>query len=239
MIEQATALAETRGWDYEFVSPLHIALMVPLPGFGQSILWKIFCSVDGQAWGFLTLQEFLTYSERSEETRMAIRCLKQFVAPAELDVLSEPDCCIRYALDLDLEEGVENHRGGRAIDDTLVHMDMAWAVLQLVNWGDKSAYEAIAHVSALELQELRSVVTAGTQKNRRPEMAPAQDDFKIPPEKLDELNAAVESTVSEYFKRSPDADPLDGISVTVNFAFGLGRDLDAHAAGKTISVNLD
>lgn len=60
-----------------------------------------------------------------------------------------------------------------------------------------------------------------------------------PPEKLDELNAAVESTVSEYFKRSPDTDPLDGMSVTVNFAFGLGRDLDAHAAGKTISVNLD
>lgn len=181
MIEQAAALAETRGWDYEFVSPLHLALMVLSPRFRTVHPMEIFCSVDGQAWGFLTLQEFLTHSEWSEETRMAIRCLKQFVAPAELDVLSEPDCCIRYALDLDIEEGVENHPGGRAIDDTLAQMDMAWAVLQLVNWGDKSANEAIAHVSALELQELRSVVTAGTQKNRRPEMAPAQDDFKIPP----------------------------------------------------------
>lgn len=66
-----------------------------------------------------------------------------------------------------------------------------------------------------------------------------QDDFKIPQEKLEELNAEIERVVADYFARSPDADPLDGMSVTFNFAFGFGRDLDAHVAGKIISVDLD
>lgn len=70
-------------------------------------------------------------------------------------------------------------------------------------------------------------------------MALTQDDFKIRLEKLDELNAAIQHAVSEYFARSPEADSLDGISVTFNFTFGFGRDLDAHVAGKIISVDLD
>lgn len=70
-------------------------------------------------------------------------------------------------------------------------------------------------------------------------MALTQDDFKIPQEKLNELNAAIQRAVSDYFARSPEADPLDGMSVTFNFAFGFGRDLDAHVAGKIISVDLD
>jgi hypothetical protein len=70
-------------------------------------------------------------------------------------------------------------------------------------------------------------------------MALTQDDFKIPQDKLDELNVAIEQEVSGYFERNPDEDPLDGMSVTFNFAFGFGRDLDVHVAGKTISVDLD
>ena len=66
-----------------------------------------------------------------------------------------------------------------------------------------------------------------------------QDDFKIPKETLDKLNAAIESTVSEFFMRNPDEDPLDGMSVTFNFVFGFGRDLDVRVAGKTISFDLD
>lgn len=66
-----------------------------------------------------------------------------------------------------------------------------------------------------------------------------QDDFKIPHEKLEELNAEIERVVADYFARNPDADPLDGMSVTFNFAFGFGRDLDAHVAGQLISVDLD
>ena len=45
--------------------------------------------------------------------------------------------------------------------------------------------------------------------------------------------------MADYFARNPDADPLDGMSVTFNFAFGFGRDLDAHVAGQLISVDLD
>jgi hypothetical protein len=40
------------------------------------------------------------------------------------------------------------------IDEALAQIDMAWTVLMLVNWGDKSAAEAIAHVNVSELREL-------------------------------------------------------------------------------------
>jgi hypothetical protein len=70
-------------------------------------------------------------------------------------------------------------------------------------------------------------------------MALTQEDFTIPPEKLDELNASIQLAVSEYFSSSPEEDPLDAMSVTFNFIFGFGRDLDAQVAGKTISLDLD
>jgi hypothetical protein len=78
-------------------------------------------------------------------------------------------------------------------------------------------------------------------KNKRygVKMALTQDDFKIPEEKLAELNVEIERAVSDYFTRSPEADPLDGMSVVFNFAFGFGRDLDVYVAGKTISIDLD
>ena len=66
-----------------------------------------------------------------------------------------------------------------------------------------------------------------------------QNDFKIPQEKLDELNASIEQEVSGYFVRNPDAYPLESMSVTFDFAFGFGRDLYVRVAGKTISVDLD
>ena len=70
-------------------------------------------------------------------------------------------------------------------------------------------------------------------------MGLTQDDFRISQDKLDELNAAIKKAVSGYFERNPDEDPLDSMSVTFNFVFGFGRDLDVHGAGKTISVDLD
>jgi hypothetical protein len=70
-------------------------------------------------------------------------------------------------------------------------------------------------------------------------MGLTQDDFRIPQEKLDELNIWIEQTVSDYFVRNPEADPLDSMTVTFNVAFGFGRELDVHVAGKTISVDLD
>ena len=70
-------------------------------------------------------------------------------------------------------------------------------------------------------------------------MALTQDDFKIPQEKLNELNAEIQRAISDYFARSPEADPLDAISVTFNFVFGFGRDLDAYVGGTIISIDLD
>ena len=78
-----------------------------------------------------------------------------------------------------------------------------------------------------------------TVKEKVKVMGLTQNDFKIPQEKLDELNAAIEQEVSGYFARNPDADPLDSMSVTFDFAFGFGRDLYVRVAGKTISVDLD
>ncbi len=70
-------------------------------------------------------------------------------------------------------------------------------------------------------------------------MTLTQDDFKIPEEKPAELNAKIERAVSDYFTRSPESDPLDGMSVVFNFAFGFGGDLDVYVVGKTISIDLD
>lgn len=70
-------------------------------------------------------------------------------------------------------------------------------------------------------------------------MGLTQEDFRISQDKLNEMNAAINQAVSGYFERNPDEDPLDGMSVTFNFAFGFGRDLDVRVAGKTISFDLD
>jgi hypothetical protein len=70
-------------------------------------------------------------------------------------------------------------------------------------------------------------------------MALTHDDFGIPKDKLDELNAAIDFAVGEYFSKSPEAEPLDGMSVTFSYAFGFGRDVCVHIAGKTISIDLD
>lgn len=70
-------------------------------------------------------------------------------------------------------------------------------------------------------------------------MGLTQNDFQIPHDKLEHLNAEIDRAVSDYFERNPDEDPLDSMSVTFNFVFGFGRDLDARVAGKIISFDLD
>ena len=69
-------------------------------------------------------------------------------------------------------------------------------------------------------------------------MGLTQNDFKIAQDTLDELNATIERAVSDYYERNPNEDLLDSMSVTFNFVFGYGRDLDVHVAGKTISIDL-
>jgi len=93
--------------------------------------------------------------KRDPEVSLAFGRLRQFFTPDEIDLLPTPQCMIRYMRDIeiDVESKVENQLGS-AIDEALAQIDMAWTVLMLVNWGDKSAAEAIAHVNVSELREL-------------------------------------------------------------------------------------
>lgn len=155
MIGKAADLAEARGWEHDILSTLSLAVAIPSPRWRIICSVEIYCSVDGGAWGFVMLKEFSTLPERSEEVEYAVRWLRQLCKPAQFDLLPEPYCYIRYVGYLDIEDEVENHLG-RAIDSALAHMDAAWTVLQLVNWGDKSVDQAVAHVNALETQSPQS-----------------------------------------------------------------------------------
>lgn len=150
MIEKAAVLAQRRGWDPEILSPLRLAMAIPSRQWQGSHFVEIYCSVDARAWGMVMLRESSTMAERSEEVRSAVRWLRQFCKPAEFDLLPEPNCYIRYAEDLDIENEVESHLA-RAIDEALLRIDIASNVLQLVNWGDKSADAAIAQVTGYDL----------------------------------------------------------------------------------------
>lgn len=150
MIEPAAALAKSRDWDYEIISPLQLALATTSPRHRIINSGAIYCSIDGGAWGIVLMQFFEPLSTRIEDVGTAVLRLKEFCAPAELDLKYE--VFIRYALDLEIDEDVENQLG-RAIDEGLAHLDMAWAVLQLVNFAEKSADDAIAEVSASVFHE--------------------------------------------------------------------------------------
>lgn len=155
MIQKAASLAQARGWDHDLLSPLHLALAVPSPRLPASYPMHILCSTDGKAWSFVILHEFIAEASRSEAIRGALLRLNQFCAPAELELRPSPECFIRYTFDLDIEDDVETHLG-RGIDEALAQMDMARMVLQLVNWGGKSADDAIAQVNSSEFEALRS-----------------------------------------------------------------------------------
>lgn len=154
MIEKAAALAKTRGWDFDILSALQLAVVIPSPRWRFYHAVEIFCSIDGGAWGFLAFKEFEVLGDRDPEVRLALYRLRQFFAPDEIDLLPAPQYLIRYFRDMeiDIASKVENQLG-RAIDEALAQIDMAWAVLMLVNWGDKSAAEAISYVNASELRE--------------------------------------------------------------------------------------
>jgi hypothetical protein len=155
MIRKAAALAEIRGWDFDILSPLQLAVAIPSPRWRFYYTVNLFCSIDGGAWGFVALKDFEVMGKRDPEVSLAVGRLRQLFTPDEIDLLPAPQCMIRYVRDIVIATAgkVENQLG-RAIDEALAQIDMAWTVLMLVNWGDKSAAEAIAHVNALELLEL-------------------------------------------------------------------------------------
>jgi hypothetical protein len=147
-------LALERGWEHEVLSSLHIAAAVPSPQWRNIHAVEIYCSMDGGAWGFVMLKDFSLHNDQSEQTALAVRHLRKKFKPAEFDMLPNPDCHIKYARDLDIQVD-DKVLLGLSIDEAMAQMDMAWKVLQLVNWGNKSADEAIRYINASELQELQ------------------------------------------------------------------------------------
>lgn len=99
----------------------------------------------------MMLKEFSTQTDQSEKVQCAVSWLRQFCKPAEFDLMAEPDCFLRYVGELDIQEEVENHLG-RAIDEALAQMDIAWTVLHLVNWGKKYIDQATGDVQELQTQ---------------------------------------------------------------------------------------
>ena len=155
MIENATAMANARGWDFDILSPLQLAVAIPSPKWRFYYTVELFCSIDGGAWNFVALKEFEVLDKREPEVSLAVCRLRQFFTPDEIDLLPAPQCLIRYVRDIEIDiDDKGESQLGRAIDEALTQIDMAWTVLMLVNWGDKSAAEAIAHVNASELREL-------------------------------------------------------------------------------------
>lgn len=154
MIEKAEALAETRGWDFDILSPLQLAVAIPSSRWRHYYNAYIHCSIDGGAWGFVIHKEFEVMSSREPEVSLAVSRLRQFFTPDEIEILPAPQHLIRYARDIEIDiAGKVENQLGRAIDEALAQIDMAWTVLMMVNWGGKSADEAIVHANASELRE--------------------------------------------------------------------------------------
>ena len=155
MIQKAAALAETRGWDFDVLSPLQLALAIPSYRWRHCYNAYLHCSIDGCAWGFVIHKEFEVMSSREPEVSLAIQRLRQFCTPDEIDILPSPQYLIRYTRDIDVEiNGKFETQLGRAIDEAITQVDMAWTVLMLVNWGNKSTDEAVTSANASELRGL-------------------------------------------------------------------------------------
>jgi hypothetical protein len=155
MIEMAANLAQARGWEHEILSPLHLAVSIPSPRWRFYHAVDIFCSIDGGSWGFVLLKEFEVLGERAPEVSLAVSRLRQFFTPDEIDILPAPQHLIRYARDIEIDiAGKVEIQLGRAIDEALAQIDMAWTVLMMVNWGNKSTDEAVTSANASELRGL-------------------------------------------------------------------------------------
>ena len=155
MMKKAAVLAETRGWDFDILSPLQLALAIPSPQWRFYYNANIYCSIDCSALGFVIHKEFEIMGGRELEVNLAVKRLRHCCAPDEIDLLPAPQYLIRYTQDIDVDiNGEVETRLGRAIDKSLAQFDRAWTVLMLVNWGGKSTDDAVASANAPELREL-------------------------------------------------------------------------------------
>jgi hypothetical protein len=69
MIEKAATLAKTRGWDFDILSPLQLAVAIPSPRWQFYHALHIFCSIQGGAWCFVAIKEFEVLVEQDPEVR--------------------------------------------------------------------------------------------------------------------------------------------------------------------------
>jgi len=159
MIQKAAALAEIRGWDFDILSPLQLAVAIPSPRWRFYYTVNFFCSIDGGAWGFVALKDFEVMCKGDPEISLAVDRLRKFFTPDEIDILPAPQYLFRYVRDIEIDiDGKVENQLGRATDEALAQIDIAWTVLMLVNWGGKSAAEAITHVNTSELESFQKIV---------------------------------------------------------------------------------
>jgi hypothetical protein len=67
-------------------------------------------------------------------------------------------------------------------------------------------------------------------------MSLTRSDFDLTDDELKKLNSTIQKAVSDRLANSPDEDPPDALSVTFNFIFGVGRDLEINLAGLSHEV---
>lgn len=70
-------------------------------------------------------------------------------------------------------------------------------------------------------------------------MGLTRSDLELTEAQLDRLNAAVSARLDAFFQENPEADPPDAMSVTFNFVFGFGRDLEVQVGGLNVPFDLD
>jgi len=62
------------------------------------------------------------------------------------------------------------------------------------------------------------------------------EDFKLTDAELAKINEFIRLTAENYYKRCPDEDPLDQVSVIFEFAPGIGRGVTTYIAGKHMEL---
>ena len=67
-------------------------------------------------------------------------------------------------------------------------------------------------------------------------MALTRNDFLLSDKDLEKLNGAIQKKVAELLAESAEEDPPDALSVTFNFVFGFGRNIEVSLAGTHLEL---
>lgn len=69
-------------------------------------------------------------------------------------------------------------------------------------------------------------------------MGLSKSDLELSEAQLSRLNAAVAARMERFYRENPDEDPPDHMSVTFNFVFGFGRELEVSIGGIEVPFDL-